>query len=563
MIIPLPELQEKVLDFLLRYRTEREPGLKFALRKSNMGGALELGRWFLDGKDYLALNFWSGPYYFAFRIYEDGKSWLYETRNLKINLPQKRALSRIITTPDRSDPNYRIKFFSETGGDALIGLQMFLETERKAIDDVVRQHSIQEQDLETTEQKGLGFIDDTEFEITLRTIFEFRQKLTDQQTFFPLPLNPSEPVAGQPPIAIESFLLRYFQGIKKAEVTGLPRVSWIFLTGNNGYGKTSILRGLFISLFGQQDGSVLLTDDRANLSVRYWDHESIQTSINTKANGPLRFLAAYGSSRLNIMGSDSREEEGDKNKPSYSIFKTDGVLRSIENRLRYWYTHDKPRYEAVINTLKNLMPGITKIFYDPATDKIFYHEQPTEAIERLEFEKLASGFRSVVAMVGDLIVRFFEEDISLQKPEDCTGIVLIDELDLHMHPIWQRQLPGLLSKAFPRIQFIASSHSPIPFLGAPKDAIFLRVNRNPEEGITIEQLEIDVSELLPNTILTSPIFGLQEIYPTAFDGKKQRIRTEETFTEAELNDHVRERLAAFANTDREDALLHVFKPIGH
>lgn len=558
MTTPLLELQEKVLDFLLRYRTEWEPGLKFVLRKSNIGGALEAGRWFLDGKDYLALNFWNGPYYLAFRMYEDGASALYETRALKINAAQKKALSRVIANPDRSDPNYRVKSFSATGEDGLVGLKKFLETDRKVIDEAVRQHPMQGQDFEE-EQKGLSFIDDTEFEITLKTIAEFRQRRTAQQTVFPA-LKPSKPTAGQPSIAVESFLLRNFQGIKKTEVLSLPRANWIFLTGNNGYGKTSVLRGLFISLFGQQDGDVLRTDDRANLSVRYWDNERVQTSINTKTNGPLRFLAAYGSSRLNIMGSDSREEEGEKNKPSYSIFRTDGVLRSIENRLRYWYNEDKPRYQAVISTLKNLMPGIAEMFYDPAADKVFYQEQAAETSERLDFERLASGFRSVIAMVGDLIVRFFEKDPLLQKPEDCTGIVLIDELDLHLHPIWQRQLPGLLSKAFPKMQFIASTHSPIPFLGAPKDAVFLRVNRSPEEGITVEHLEIDVSDLLPNTILTSPIFGLQEIYPTAFDGKKQRIRTEETFTEVQLNDHVRQRLTAFANSDQENALLDVFKP---
>jgi len=560
---PLIALHDKVMDFLLRYRQEQDPDLKFVLRKSNMNGALEAGRWFLDGKllqgkEYLALSFWSGPFYLVFRILDDGASGLYETKTIKVNAAQQKALRGVLAQLNPAETNYRVKYFTSAGEDPLNGLRQFLDTDRKVIDEVVRQHPAVEQDPNTGELKGLGMIDSTEFDITLKTINEFRQRRTANQTVFP-PLKPSKPAAGEPIIALESFSLSNFQGIKKTEVIGLPRTSWIFLTGNNGYGKTSVLRGIFVALFGKQDGNTLLTDDRAHLSIRYWDNNTVKATVNVQTNGSLRFLAAYGSSRLNIMASDSREEEGDKNKPSYSIFKTDGVLRSIENRLRYWYHQDKPRYEAVANTLKNLMPGIAEMTYDPQQDKIFYREQSTENSERMEFDRLASGFRSVIAMVGDLIARFFEKDPKLNKPEDCAGIVLIDELDLHLHPIWQRQLPELLSKAFPKIQFIASTHSPIPFLGAPKEAVFLRVNRTPEEGITVECLETDVSELLPNTILTSPIFGLQEIYPSAFDGKKQRIRTEETYSEAQLNDQVRKRLSDFVGSEQENKLSNLFK----
>jgi len=86
---------------------------------------------------------------------------------------------------------------------------------------------------------------------------------------------------------------------------------------------------------------------------------------------------------------------------------------------------------------------------------------------------------------------------------------LIDELDLHLHPKWQRKLPKLLSNVFPNIQFIASTHSVIPFLGAPENSVFLKVNRSQAQGITIERIDIDISNLLPNSLLTSPLFDLE------------------------------------------------------
>lgn len=562
MATPLVELQDRVLDFLLRYRAEQETDLKFVLRKSNAGGALEAGNWFLTGPDYLALNFWSGPFYFAFRIYESGESGLYEVRTVKVNAKQKQAFDKILPSgkADKSSGNYKIKLFSSLGEDPLPALQNFLENERRLIDNAVRQNPVQEHDPETGEVKGLGMIDDTEFSIAMKVIEEFRQRRAAQRTVLP-ELKPKKPSAQQPLIALESFILRNFLGIKKAEIFGLPRVKWIFLTGNNGYGKSSILRGIFVGLYGRQDMDTTLADETADLSVRYWNNERVTLNINTTVAEPLRLLAAYGSSRLNISNDEAKNEISRRTKTSYNLFHSDGVLLSVENELRTWYFDDKPRYESVVTTLKNLMPGIADIFYDPSSRNVLYRERAIEGkqiLPPLDFEKLASGFRSIIAIVGDMIIRFFQADKSLKKPEECSGIVLIDELDLHLHPIWQRQLPELLSKAFPKIQFIVSTHSPIPFLGAPSDSVFLRVNRSVEEGITVERLDIDISTLLPNTILTSPIFGLQEIFPDSFDDKKQRIRTEDTFDEKKFNDIVKERLTTFSGSKREKDLAGVF-----
>jgi predicted ATP-binding protein involved in virulence len=92
------------------------------------------------------------------------------------------------------------------------------------------------------------------------------------------------------------------------------------------------------------------------------------------------------------------------------------------------------------------------------------------------------------------------------EPKELTGIVLIDELDLHFHPKLQRRWP--LSDVFPKVQFIASTHSVMPLLAAPESSVFLKVTRNKAAGIQLEQIQIDIKNLLPNSLLTSPLFDL-------------------------------------------------------
>lgn len=69
-------------------------------------------------------------------------------------------------------------------------------------------------------------------------------------------------------------------------------------------------------------------------------------------------------------------------------------------------------------------------------------------------------------MVADLAARMAEANPSMPNPLIGKGIVLIDEVDLHLHPLWQRIILKQLNHTFPNIQFIVSTHSPIIVVGA-------------------------------------------------------------------------------------------------
>jgi predicted ATPase len=78
----------------------------------------------------------------------------------------------------------------------------------------------------------------------------------------------------------------------------------------------------------------------------------------------------------------------------------------------------------------------------------------------LHFQDLSDGYRSMLALAIDLLQWLIAAFPDEKEPMKCPGVVLIDELDAHTHPTWQRQMGDWLRQKFPRIQFIVATHSP-------------------------------------------------------------------------------------------------------
>jgi hypothetical protein len=74
---------------------------------------------------------------------------------------------------------------------------------------------------------------------------------------------------------------------------------------------------------------------------------------------------------------------------------------------------------------------------------------------------LAHGYQSTIAWIADLVGNILLEANSELEPQDFEGLVLIDEIDLYLHPTWQARLIPALRKTFPKLQFIATTHSPV------------------------------------------------------------------------------------------------------
>jgi energy-coupling factor transporter ATP-binding protein EcfA2 len=184
-----------------------------------------------------------------------------------------------------------------------------------------------------------------------------------------------------------------------------------------------------------------------------------------------------------------------------------------------------------INAINRMLPSGTR--FDSVTEqgRILFdvggRKVPTIA--------MSDGYRSILALAGDLVWRLIQAFPKSTNPFHEEGVVLIDELDIHLHPRWQRYIAGWLREQFPKLQFFVATHSPFVAAGAGEDALTLRLTL--EEGVTeVEQVETPAA-LSVDGILQSEAFGQLSPYspPTqaaidrydALARKKKRSQTEQ------------------------------------
>ncbi|WP_295389196.1 AAA family ATPase [uncultured Thiodictyon sp.] len=116
---------------------------------------------------------------------------------------------------------------------------------------------------------------------------------------------------------------------------------------------------------------------------------------------------------------------------------------------------------AVSNSVDQLMrdAGWSGLRYSPAKQTlVMSHAELGE----LKVDQLSDGQRNMVAMVGDIAYRCvrLNPHLGARAPLETEGIVLIDEIDMHLHPQWQQVVLAGFQEAFPKIQFIVTTHSP-------------------------------------------------------------------------------------------------------
>ncbi len=115
--------------------------------------------------------------------------------------------------------------------------------------------------------------------------------------------------------------------------------------------------------------------------------------------------------------------------------------------------------EAVKPAVLSCIPDATEFYHDTDLDQIVI-KLGQEGL--VSFNNLSDGYRNMVAMVADIAHRAarLNPHFEGEAAQNTEGIVLIDEIDLHLHPKWQRRVVRDLQNAFPAMQFIATTHSP-------------------------------------------------------------------------------------------------------
>ncbi len=100
-------------------------------------------------------------------------------------------------------------------------------------------------------------------------------------------------------------------------------------------------------------------------------------------------------------------------------------------------------------------------------------------------DDLSDGFRSILSMVADLAYRMVRLNPQLGEKAitNTPGVVLIDEIDMHLHPLWQQTVLLDMQRAFPQIQFIVTTHSPQVISSVPPESVRVLVWGRSFEGV--------------------------------------------------------------------------------
>lgn len=148
----------------------------------------------------------------------------------------------------------------------------------------------------------------------------------------------------------------------------------------------------------------------------------------------------------------------------------------------------------VYRAVESLLPEIKSARYVNRLNALILH---FKSGQRLPFSELSDGYRNVVAIVADLAIKaaMLNPQLAEKALEFTPGVVLIDELDLHLHPRWQRRIVEDLRRTFPMVQFICTTHSPflIQTLRSGDELIVLAPTDVKVSGNDVSDEEEDVS----------------------------------------------------------------------
>jgi predicted ATP-binding protein involved in virulence len=323
--------------------------------------------------------------------------------------------------------------------------------------------------------------------------------------------------------------------------------NWTIILGENGTGKSTLLRAIALITAGSEALKELLPEPDA--WIRQGEQEcSIEADLVT-ARGEIRSVAlvlsrgqhfkdVYGSNQLYLDKLDSALEHTDRSyftvgygasrrlaNPRFStlppqifhqarasnvatLFSFDAVLNSLENwAMDLDYRTGERGLAVVAKTMNDLLPNLTFSRVDKEKRRLMFNTVDGE----LPLSQLSDGYQSMAGWCGDLLYRITETYKDYTDPLKARGVLLVDELDLHLHPVWQRSLKEFLTRQMPNFQVIATTHSILTAHQAGQDELYFLNRSAADQSSVLHRYDGAPNKLYAHQLLMSPAFGLNSI----------------------------------------------------
>jgi hypothetical protein len=279
--------------------------------------------------------------------------------------------------------------------------------------------------------------------------------------------------------------------------------------------------------------------------------------------GPFRRVFGASPEAARQMVATSTERFVTMFQEAASLAEVDQWLRNLNHKALEHRPAERQQLDLLLTFLRDdLMPNRMSV---DRVDSDGLWLRDGEGVQ-LSWDEMSDGYRAALALLADILRHLINaygiddltEEVDGKLCVKRSGVVLIDEVDAHLHPEWQREIGFWLKRHFPKIQFLVTTHSPIICQAADPNGLFVL----PEPGSDhsprpLSQREYEkVIASRPDTILLTAAFGLQNTRsPRAVAGRaelaglqaKRRAGAKLTKPEAERE----KQLELFANTDEE------------
>lgn len=332
---------------------------------------------------------------------------------------------------------------------------------------------------------------------------------------------------------VASVTIKEFYSIAHVHLKDLDQTNEVYLVGENGEGKTLLMMAIQIAFSDRKEldksdlqgaaepGLMLYRNGNKHELFGKDSNDTPYFSIGAGIHGDrmeiggssykLKNLFAYGANRA-WVDSDGKPASDYASLFSHEIklYSPLRLLETADNVSKYRDDiREKENFrlhpQTLIQLFEELMEGRVEIIQKAGTFK--FKEKNYE----VDFYNLSEGYRNILIWVGDMLTRLQKNNPEISKLEDYQAVVMVDEIDLHLHPRWQVRFVKTLRAYFPKIQFIFTTHSPIMLQGAGDDAVFYRVYRNAEGHTEVSEPyhKKNMHRMMFNTLMTSPLFGME------------------------------------------------------
>ncbi|MDC3378765.1 AAA family ATPase [Planctomycetota bacterium] len=240
---------------------------------------------------------------------------------------------------------------------------------------------------------------------------------------------------------------------------------------------------------------------------------------------PAFFVVGYGASRR--VESDRISEKALRRgrllryQRVAGLFEEHVTLMPLSAWLPDWQHKNPGRHSQVVNLLNRLLPDGCRMEPKPTEDEEYLFRIGGST---LPFPALSDGYRAYIGWVADLLYHICMGCPPGVKLIENRGIVLLDEIGLHLHPAWQQSVIPRLATTLKNIQFVATSHSPL--LVGTLDKGNLRVLIHGGQSTKVESVAEETYGKSVDQILTSPSFGLDTPRDVGFTERVNQVAAE-------------------------------------